>query len=630
TAPLGVDAGRAAKSSREAEDEAGLLDAQQASGSPEPVTRGTVASEAVAPESEQSEHNASAATSDYFGAVVEGFELADLDTEAAAREEEDRARPVTGRKPLALASQSVLALVAIGAAVLTVGGSSVLALPTLELNPKPAVSLTPSAAKGQIVCPPSFLSYGLDPATGTVGLQSLGTLPKRVAEASFLQDVSNGLTKPGALIETPLTSPYPGTSALSVMPSDEPGAGSLLISSAQSQHISTERIAGFIASECVETRTEGWLVAGSTATGRSTVLTLANPNPVATTIELIFYGDNGRVVSRGITVAANSVYAESLASSAPNILSPVVHVTSRGGPVAAFLSETVTRVLNSGGAELVSFAPNAAVLQTIPLFALRNQNLVNQLASESSLNDARPAVRIFNPNPEPSRVRIEVLNESENYRPNVDGVVNESNPNMEGGLSEEASTRYLVDLVVPGLTSLDNYLPGFIDGNYSITLSSELPVFAAARSSNPQEIQVAAANPNAPSRIEYRADFDWAYAGSPLHGEQLIAIAEGPNPELVLTSRSDKTVTVLLSGDAIASYLAGELVSNWLELDRENGVMKATLEPGALRSLSIDSGALHLDGLSDTLLAVSYIGPAQLASYSHGERRASGAAIWVY
>jgi len=115
---------------------------------------------------------------------------------------------------------------------------------------------------------------------------------------------------------------------------------------------------GLSTAACLPGRASSWLVGGGAAPGRLEHLVLANPGPNPVTVDLSTLGVRGRIESpdaQGLVVAGHSrtvILLDAIAGAEP---SPVVHVTVRGGTVAATLSDTwLDGVVPRGGDDVVS------------------------------------------------------------------------------------------------------------------------------------------------------------------------------------------------------------------------------------------------------------------------------------
>src|SRR5690606_4453511 len=129
-----------------------------------------------------------------------------------------------------------------------------------------------------------------------------------------------------------------------------------LLAGSQVQTLNGAGLTGMSAAECVEARSDIWLVGGASDTGRTSILTLANPGEVAATVSVQIFSEEGQVAApgaEGIVVQPNSETSYSLAGFAPDVVSPVIHVTSVGGNVVAHLQQSTVRILEPGGVDIV-------------------------------------------------------------------------------------------------------------------------------------------------------------------------------------------------------------------------------------------------------------------------------------
>ena len=130
---------------------------------------------------------------------------------------------------------------------------------------------------------------------------------------------------------------------------------------------------GLVTAACLPTATSSWLIAGGAAPGRLERLVLTNPGPNPVTVDLAVFGANGRIDSPdglGLVVPAQArtvILLDAIAGSEP---SPVVHVTVRGGKVAAVLNDTwLEGVVPRGGDDVVPVAAPAReqVIAGVPI-----------------------------------------------------------------------------------------------------------------------------------------------------------------------------------------------------------------------------------------------------------------------
>jgi len=346
-----------------------------------------------------------------------------------------------------------LALVAAAAlAVATVAAAALVPWPD-HRNEAPSELVQPAESRQLRVCPGPLLSLGED-ATAATTASSVG--PADVVTATEPADA--------ALEQVPLEAPGNPNAAQDGTPvaiAAEPGgvdAG--MLGGAQSQSVSTETLRGFAAAACGEAVADAWLVAGATNLGRSGLVLLSNPTAVAATVDVRVVGEAGAVEAPsalGIIVPAGSQRVLSLAGLAPNLVSPVVHVTSTGGAIAATLEQSTIVGLAPAGMELTGTTAAPATTQVIPGLVVPQSGGVEAVEDHADGDDF-PIVRLFAPGNAPVDVSI--------------GVVPEGG---SGGSTIEAT-------LDPGRT-LDVPLGVLDAGSYTVRVEADAPVVAAARAS---------------------------------------------------------------------------------------------------------------------------------------------------
>lgn len=397
------------------------------------------------------------------------------DREAAAIEAAERARAL---QPRTVGLWGVRA--AAGVATLAVGVLAVLAgpsLPAVQADPRLA-SIVPDAPAETRVCAGPLL--GIGDASGDAG--AIGVLSGVRLDASAAEQQ-----------ELPF-SEVEATAAV-LRGTDVAGAESLTIE--------TDAAYGAAASECGEPTTSQWLVGGATTTGRSTVLTVANPGTTATSVDVTVYGQDGRidaVGSTGIAVAAGSISIVDLASLAPGVAASVVHVASSGGPVSAHLQHRVVRTLQPGGIEVID-PVQAATSVAIPGVLIGDATGVQ---TQEGFADAVPALRVLAG--QTATVTITTIAD---------------------GDEPIAST---LDLVGGQVQEVD--LSGLAPGTYAFTIESDVPIVAAARQ----------------MRVDGDViDLDWVQGQTTaIDGTNAIAVAGGPTPRLHLLSLGGEPTTVTI------------------------------------------------------------------------------------
>lgn len=401
---------------------------------------------------------------------------------------------------------AVAAALAVGAGA--VAAAALVPWPSVQAEPA-SIVVEPSESPQMRVCPGPLLALADDASSATTA-SSFGaaTLVTQV-EPSDAEVDEVEVNAPG----NPDADSDGAPVALTTAPG-EVGAG--LLAGAQTQSAATDTIAGLAVASCREAVAESWLVGGSTALGRVTLVLLANPTDVAATVDLRVYGEAGPVEAPsavGLQVPAHGQRVVSLAGLAPNVGSPVVHVTAAGGRIAASLQQTSIDGLVPAGVALVGASAAPAQSQQIPGVLVTGGGVA--VDEDHAEGDAFPALRLFAPGEVPAVVTI--------------GVVSESGG---GGTSAEVNLQ-------PGQVT-DVPLGELAAGPYSVEIEADTPVVAAARSVIPSE----AGSAQAPDGVA--GDLAWFGATAPLVADTAVAVGDGPSPQLHLRNPGDAAATVTI------------------------------------------------------------------------------------
>ncbi|GAA1943482.1 DUF5719 family protein [Agromyces allii] len=467
----------------------------------------------------------------------------------------DRSRILrTGVRTLAALATAAVAVGLVGAAALGTWPSSRAEAPSTVVEPE--------AVSQQRVCPGPVLAIGADAAEATA-IESVGTAS--VVTASDPDDVDLELSWL-ASAENPDGAEDSGPLVI------DAAAGAVesgMLAGAQSQTVGTDVLGGFAAASCTEAVEESWLVAGATTVGRSSLVLLSNPTAVAATVDVRVVGEAGPVEARsaiGITVPPRTQRVLSLAGLAPNLASPVVHVTSTGGAIAASLEQSVVEGLAPAGVELTGPTAPPAPSQIIPGLVIDGAAGVH--ADEDHADgDAFPALRLYSPGDEAVEVAI--------------GIVP-----VDGGTGDAID----VDLQ-PGKVS-DIPLGDLPAGTYTVRIDADGPVVAAARSTvagtsdgSDDEATDAAAP----------ADLAWFTAALPLLDSAVVAVASGPSPTLHLAAGPE-------GADAASVTVGGS-------------TREVSVPPLGTVSVPLSRGTVLLEGVEGLTASVTYRGGDALASF---------------
>jgi hypothetical protein len=408
---------------------------------------------------------------------------------------EPRARLVVG-------ARTVVGLVGVVVGIGVVAASTFLPLPTASISPS-SITVVPVASAEQLVCPGAVLRLGDESGANATAATAIGSASvTRAATTGEVESRPLAATDAGGGLGAPL--------ALSLPAQSEAG-----LAGSQSQFVELDDYRGLSAAECSAPSSDVWLVGGSTAVGRTTLLTIANPGTVSSTVEVELYGDDGIVEApgtSGIVVAAGSQRVISLAGFAPSLASIAVHVTSRGGPVTANLQQSIVRGIDPGGIDIVGATEAPATTHVIPGVTLRNTVEMQSLVGLEGFEDLETVLRVFVPGDEPAATTV---------------TITPANPGAESStFSLTLDAGVVTDVPVDELE----------DGIYSIAVEADVPVVASVRASTASADLV---------------DLAWYPAATALTGDGLVAVAPGPNATLTLSNTTDAVVTATLDGVSI-------------------------------------------------------------------------------
>lgn len=302
---------------------------------------------------------------------------------------------------------------------------------------------------------------------------------------------------------------------------------STALGAAQSQTAAGEDVAGFAAADCIEPGNDQWLLGGATITGRSSLIVLSNPDEVDAVVDLDVLTEAGAVNVAGmdgIVVPSGTQQVLPLAAFAPGAEALAVHVTSRGGQIAASLQQSTVRVLEAGGADITGGGAAPALEQVVAGLRVSGGERVQERSGEPDWADLAAVVRVVVPGETPANVEIAVL------------------PAAGSGADAEP----IVQAEVPVGEVGDVVLPGLVDGTYTLRITSDQPIVAAARSAVLAE--------------DGAADFAWQAASAPLGDVSAVVVPDGPSPQLVLANPGPDERTVLVDDEERAVPGGGSTV----------------------------------------------------------------------
>jgi hypothetical protein len=461
----------------------------------------------------------------------------------------------------------VTGLIGAGIAVTVVAAVCLLPLPRYTAMTTP-VEVNPIAGEQLRVCAGPLLE--ILPQTGDSTTYVATGTPTLLSDAAGAMPQTRQLNAVDAAPSESGSAPL----VLSVPPAEE-GETQPLLAGTQLQQGATEDVAGLAAVACTEASSDSWLVGGATDVGRTTLLLLSNPTAVTATVGLEIFGDNGAINAPGadgILVEPGEQRVVSLAAYAPDLISPVVHVTSSGGLVQASLQHSIMRSLIPGGAEIIT--PSAAPNTTQIMTGVALTGLAAQDSGEKGLitSDLEPTIRIAVPGDEAADVVLTVIGEgteSVEIRTTIEAqhtlqlpftgitdgiytvVVTGTQPIVAGVRSvQAAATEGTVSSPTPAATPSPTPSPAPSSTTTPSTPDGGGEGFNGGTSADSEGAPATA--PSQQSPAELGGDFAWHASASPLTADTLIPVVTGPSATLSLYNPTTTTITATLSGDGSA------------------------------------------------------------------------------
>jgi len=264
---------------------------------------------------------------------------------------------------------------------------------------------------------------------------------------------------------------------------------------------------GSAAAACQEPLNDLWLTGANTAVGRSSVLHLTNPSTTPATVNLELFGTDGQIKapgSRGLLVAPGTTRSIVLAGLAPGQERLTVHARSTGGPVSAFIQQSVLRGLTPGGVDYLAPGTAPSALQVMTGLDIQDPAGSEDLAKESGFSDAAPALHITVPGPVDAVVEVNVFGRGGQKALPAGGVV-----------TAKAGT--VTEVPLTGLPA----------GQYTVSASSDVTIVAAARVTR----GLKASQPT---------DFAWAPSSGRLGSQHVVPVPPGGERFLVVGALGER------------------------------------------------------------------------------------------
>lgn len=455
---------------------------------------------------------------------------------------------MTDRTALRATRRVAVGLGGLVVAAVVVAGATVLPLPTLDATP--AGRLVEPVPVDQLrVCPGSVLRLSDEDGAAATSSSAVGDA-----------DVTSGASS-GPVVETELTGGDGTSSRPLALTAPVEGEEVPLVSGAQSQLVEEADLYGFASAPCAEPTSSTWLVGGSTQTGRVTLVTLANPSDVNSTVDLGIVAEQGEVQGPGIdgiVVAPRSQKIVPLSGFATGLSSPVVHVTSRGGQIVANLQESIVRTLQPGGADIVSASAGPSRTAVVPGIVVQGGELIESVVEPDGAGDASSVVRLYVPGDEAADVSV--------------------------ALADASGAGAAFDVRVEAGRVTDVPVDGLPDGRYAATIRASVPIVAGARTST--------------ATAEGLVDVAWAPSAPALTGDAQVSVAEAEGGRLSLVNPGEEAASATV-----------------VRADGDEQVVE--LAPGATRNLRVRPGeTLTLRDVEGLRASVGYAAPGRIATWA--------------
>ena len=381
-----------------------------------------------------------------------------------------------------------------------------------------------------LVCPGSFFASGTGTKVGA--FKQSGS-----ASVSMYRGTNSGLNISGQELgreASELSGSMIATKKSFLLTAHSPDAaeaqGSALMTANQLQVLASPSVNGLIGSTCQRPGSDLWIVGGDTSTGREALLILSNSTKVDSTVELQILSSNGFASVPGlsaISVPRRQSVVVPINGLLPKASTFAVHVSVRGGALAAWIQQKAVRGLRSSGVDLIPPTADASKELVIPGFLVRGSEYSASLIAKSSqYSDLTNVLRVSNHGPKSATILAKITG---------------SNSNTFGTV---------IQATVPAKSTVDLPITGIEDGDYAIFISSDQPVRAGAKLNRSS----ATGTP--------KTDFAWLAAVEPSEGDRFMAVPADGISKLALANPTSSSVTVRINDAAGAITLApGALAS---------------------------------------------------------------------
>ena len=437
----------------------------------------------------------------------------------------------------------ILALIAMAALT----GAVFTLTPSVELisgNPVSPTKVEVKARDLALVCPGAFFVSGTGTKVGAFKQSGSASISLYRASASGL--VISG--QQSGSDASDITSSMIASKKSFLLTAHNPDAtasqGSALMTANQLQLMAAPSVNGLIGATCQRPGSDLWIVGGDTSTGREALLILSNSTRVDSTVELQILSSNGFASVPGlsaISVPARQSIIVPINGLLPKASTFAVHVSARGGAIAAWIQQKAVRGLRSSGVDLIAPTADAAKELVIPGFLVRGSKYSASLVAKSEqYADLTDVLRVSNPGSKSATILAKITG------------------------SNNKTFGTVIQATVPAKSTVDLPITGIEDGDYAIFVSSDQPVRASAK-----------LNRSSPTG-KPRTEFAWLSAVEPTAGDRFMAVPAEGISKLALANPTSSPIKVRIND-------AGGAI---------------TLAPGALASIRVSSPYVKVSSTS--------------------------------
>ena len=445
--------------------------------------------------------------------------------------------------------------------------SSALFLPPMKLEVGELAQSTDLSVQAQdlnLICPGAAINSG--GANGT----SVGSFG-RIGAANVTGTVANGAeTFEQRYLADGYYDSYSGETFSTVSQAgtvfatrgDSGEQGSTMINIGQTQKAVSPRLNGLLAASCQAPSPEIWLVGGSAATGRETLLLLANPSLVDITVSLEVFSEGGPVQASGlsgISISAGSQTVVPLSSLIPETKTFVIHISSSSGAVAAWLQQRTVRGLLYAGVDFISPSTVFSKSLVIPGVLIRGASDAAELkAANRDYSDLTPVLRVFNPGTSKAT-----------FTAQINGATDKTFGTV---IQESVSANTVQDFEILSLAN----------GDYSAFINSDQNITASIRLVRTDKTK----KPN--------TDFTWLQAAENFVGSRQLTVPAAGISKLTIANANAEPANVTVNG--VAQLVgAGSMVVLKVENSRPVTIVAKDKPVAANLVVDVDGMVANLD-----------------------------------